>query len=111
MKKNSLASILKFRDEREWKQFHLPKNLAISLSLEAAEVLELFQWTKNNRLPAGKEKDLEGELADVYYWLLLLAHEFNIDLDRALAHKMVENGRKYPVHKAKGKATKYSDLK
>jgi len=110
MKKKSLASILKFREERDWKQFHLPKNLAISLSLEAAEVLELFQWTKNNMLPAGKEKDLEGELADVYYWLLLLANEFNINLDRALARKMVENARKYPVHKAKGKSAKYSDL-
>lgn len=110
MKKKSLARILKFREDRDWKQFHLPKNLAISLSLEAAEVLELFQWTKDNSLPPDRWKDFESELADVYYWLLLLAHEFNVDLDKALSKKMVENEKKYPVAKAKGKSTKYSRL-
>lgn len=110
MRKKSLARILKFREVRDWKQFHLPKNLAISLSLEAAEVLELFQWTKDNSLPPDCRKDLESELADVYYWLLLLAHEFNVDLDKALAKKMKENEKKYPVSKAKGKSTKYSQL-
>ncbi len=106
----NLRRILEFRKQREWEQFHLPKNLAISLSLEAAEVLELFQWTKDNRLPRDKKKELEAELADVYYWLLLLSHEFGIDLEQALAHKMVENARKYPVTKSRGKSTKYHRL-
>lgn len=108
--KKSLNRILKFREERDWKQFHLPKNLAISLSLEAAEVLELFQWTKDNQLPAGRRGELEGELADVYYWLLLLAHEYKFDLDKALAKKMTENARKYPVAKSRGRSTKYHNL-
>jgi NTP pyrophosphatase (non-canonical NTP hydrolase) len=107
---HNLQRILQFRKERNWEQFHLPKNLAISLSLEAAEVLELFQWTKDNKLPRGRKRELEAELADVYYWLLLLSHEFGIDLDKALAKKMVENARKYPVTKSRGKSTKYHRL-
>jgi NTP pyrophosphatase (non-canonical NTP hydrolase) len=78
--------------------------------LESAEVLELFQWTKDNQLPAERKGELGDELADVYYWLLLLAHEFNVDLDRALARKMIENERKYPVHKSRGRSTKYHRL-
>ena len=108
--KRSLSRILRFREERNWQQFHLPKNLAISLALESAEVLELFQWTKDNRLPRERKPELEAELADVYYWLLLLAHEFNIDLERALTKKMVENAKKYPVGKARGRSTKYHRL-
>jgi NTP pyrophosphatase (non-canonical NTP hydrolase) len=110
MNTQSLKKILQFREERDWKQFHLPKNLAISLALEAAEVLELFQWTKDNKLPPDRKADLEAELADVYYWLLLLSHEFNIDLEKALAAKMKVNARKYPVAKSKGKSTKYHRL-
>src|ERR1700737_1767745 len=98
-----LKEILEFREERDWKQFHLPKNLAISLLLESSEVLELFQWTKDNSLPEDKRKELEKELADVYYWLLLMAHQFNIDLTKALKDKMIENENKYPVKKSKGK--------
>jgi NTP pyrophosphatase (non-canonical NTP hydrolase) len=110
MNSKSLKRILQFREERDWKQFHLPKNLAISLALESAEVLELFQWTKDNNLPADRKGDLEAELADVYYWLLLLAHEFDIDLDKVLAAKMKVNALKYPVEKSKGKSTKYHKL-
>jgi NTP pyrophosphatase (non-canonical NTP hydrolase) len=106
--KKSLEKILKFRDERDWKQFHLPKNMAISLVLEATEVLELFQWTKDNHLPAERLTELHDELADVYFWLLLTAHEFNIDLDKALAEKMKKNEHKYPVTLAKGNSTKYN---
>jgi NTP pyrophosphatase (non-canonical NTP hydrolase) len=109
MKKN-LQRILRFRKERNWKQFHLPKNLAISLCLEATEVLELFQWTKDNKLPRGKKKELEAELADVYYWLLLLSHDYGVNLEKALAKKIVENARKYPVAKARGRSTKYHQL-
>jgi NTP pyrophosphatase (non-canonical NTP hydrolase) len=110
MNRTSLHAILKFRRARNWKQFHLPKNLAISLVLEAGEVLELFQWTKDNNLPRDSRPELESELADVYYWLLLLAHEFHVDLDKALARKMVDNAKKYPIAKARGKSTKYNKL-
>lgn len=106
-----MKEILVFRKKRDWEQFHLPKNLAISLVLESTEVLELFQWTKNNNLPEEKITDLKKELADVYYWLLLISHEFNIDLDSELEKKMKENEEKYPVEKAKGNATKYTKLK
>jgi dCTP diphosphatase len=110
MNRKSLERILQFREERDWKQFHLPKNLAISLALEAGEVLELFQWTKDNNLPDDRKADLEAELADVYCWLLLLAHDFDIDLDKALAAKIKVNAVKYPVEKSKGKSTKYHKL-
>jgi NTP pyrophosphatase (non-canonical NTP hydrolase) len=106
-----IERIIQFRDARDWKQFHLPKNLAISLLLEASEVLELFQWTKDGHLPPERKNDLKEELADVYYWVLLLAHECNIDLDKALEEKMEQNETKYPVEKAKGNAIKYNRRK
>jgi len=108
--KIDLKKILKFQKERDWKQFHSPKNLAISLSIEAAEILEIFQWTKNNDLPEDKKKKLEEEIADVYYYLLILAHESGIDIKKAFAYKMALNEKKYPVDKAKGKSTKYNEL-
>ena len=107
---DDLDKILKFQEERDWKQFHSPKNLAISLSIEASEILELFQWTKNNSLPAHKKKELEEELADVYYYLLLLAHESGVDLSKAFEDKMVLNEKKYPADKAKGNSRKYNEL-
>ena len=109
MNKN-LQKILAFREARDWKQFHYPKNLAISLLLEASEVLELFQQTKNNDLPEDKKQELKEELADVYYWLLLLSHDMNIDIEKALDEKMELNEKKYPVDKVKGKSTKYNKL-
>lgn len=110
MKKDSLEKILKFRKVRDWEQYHLPKNLAISLVLEAAEVLELFQWTKDHNLSEERREEMSDELADVYCWLLLLAHDFNIDLDQALEQKLKKNEGKYPVEKSKGKSTKYDKL-
>jgi NTP pyrophosphatase (non-canonical NTP hydrolase) len=106
--KKILKDILTFRKERDWEQFHLPKNLAISLVLEANEVLELFQWTKDHKLPENSKQDLKEELTDTYYWLLLLAHEHGIDLEQALEEKMQKNAKKYPVSLAKGNATKYN---
>ncbi len=108
--KDDLNKILDFRKKRDWKQFHLPKNLAISLSLEANEILEVFQWSKDNDIPAGKKEVLELELADVYYYLLLLAHDSGIDLKEALKKKMKINESKYPVSKSKGKSVKYTEL-
>ena len=99
-----------FCDERDWSQFHDPKNLAISLQLEAAEVLELFQWTKENQAKPGHEEDMADELADVMYWLIMLANHYNIDITDALDKKMDKNEAKYPVEKAKGTAIKYNEL-
>lgn len=99
-----------FCSERDWSQFHDPKNLAISLQLEASEVLELFQWTKDNQAKPGKDEEMADELADVLYWLIMLANHYNIDLANALEKKMEKNETKYPVEKARGKSNKYTEL-
>lgn len=108
--KKHLDEILKFQKERDWKQYHSPKNLAISLSLETAEILELFQWTNNNALPEDKKMALSHELADVYSYILLLAHETGIDLDEAFTQKMEINLQNYPISKSQGNSKKYTDF-
>ena len=105
--------IIKFRDDRDWKQFHNPKDVALSLCLEAAEVLEHFQWKNKEEIEkyVVEAKDHIGEeLADVLYWVLLLSHDIDIDILDALDKKILKNESKYPVEKAKGKHTKYNNL-
>lgn len=105
--------VLDFRDERDWRQFHSPRNLAASITIEAAELLELFQWSSDATIESDVEShrtDLERELADVVIYCLLLAHETGIDLDKAVASKLDENAKKYPVDKARGTRTKYTSL-
>ena len=102
--------IRKFSEERDWAQFHDPKNLAISLQLECAEVLVLFQWTKANNIREGKESEIADELADVFYYIIKLADIYNIDLTEALEKKMDKNEIKYPVDKVKGKSNKYTEI-
>ncbi len=104
------ARINKFCTERDWSQFHDPKNLAISLQLEAAEVLELFQWTKDNQAKETRVDKMPAELADVFYWTLLMANYYDIDLVSALNTKMDKNEEKYPIEKAVGKSDKYTEL-
>ncbi len=99
-----------FCEARDWSQFHDPKNLAISLQLEASEVLELFQWTKDNQAQKGKEENMADELADVFYWLVMLSNHYKVDLVKALDKKMDKNEDKYPVDKARGKSNKYTEL-
>lgn len=105
--------ILQFREARDWKQFHNPKDMSLSLVLEASEVMEHFQWKNNEEIKeyvkSHKEKVGE-ELADVFYWVLLLSHDLDIDIYDALDKKMKVNEGKYPVDKAKGKHTKYTEL-
>lgn len=110
-----IKKILSFRQKRDWKKFHNPKNLAISLSIEANELLEKFQWLnekesqeiiKNKNL----KKEIEEEIADVFYYLLLLGYDLNINLEKAFKEKMKDNEKKYPVKKAKGKALKYNKI-
>jgi NTP pyrophosphatase (non-canonical NTP hydrolase) len=110
---NLQKMIIKFNEERNWRQFHNPKDLALSLVLEATEVLEHFQW-KNGKVLDNyiKENKLEiaEELADTYYWILLMANDLDIDLNKTLKNKMKENAKKYPVEKAYGKSDKYNKL-
>ena len=105
--------IRQFVDERDWNQFHNPKDLSISLSLEAAEVMEHFQWKNPEEMAKhsiDKKDDVGEELADVFYWVLLLANKLDIDLVDAFKKKMDKNRAKYPVAKAKGSHKKYTEL-
>jgi NTP pyrophosphatase (non-canonical NTP hydrolase) len=105
--------VINFRDERDWAQFHNPKDLALSLTLEATEVLEIFQWKEADAIAEtarARRDELANELADVLYWTLLMAHDLKIDLSSALEAKLAANARKYPVDKAKGSSKKYTDL-
>jgi NTP pyrophosphatase (non-canonical NTP hydrolase) len=102
-----------FRDEREWRQFHTPKELAIQLVLEATELLELMQWKNGDELAKHLEKkrtDVADELADVMHSVVLIADEMGIDLGVAFKEKMEKNAKKYPVEKARGSAKKYHEL-
>ncbi len=105
--------VVQFRDDRDWKQFHTPKDLAISMALEAGEVLEHFQWKDERAQWAhgeAKREDIGDELADVLYWVLLLSNDLNIDISEAFVRKLEKNNEKYPVEKAKGRNAKYTEL-
>ena len=105
--------IISFRDERDWAQFHDPKNLAEALSIEAGELLENFLWktTEQSRnLSAEELKNVKEELADIFIFLTYLSAEYKIDLLQEVEKKISLNEAKYPVHKAKGSAKKYSAL-
>jgi NTP pyrophosphatase (non-canonical NTP hydrolase) len=107
------SAITKFRDDRDWKQFHTPKDVALSLVLESTEVLELMQWKNGQALDdslAEKREALGDELADVLYYTLLLAHDQGIDIEAAFTRKMERNAAKYPVELAKGSSAKYTEL-
>ena len=104
---------LNFRAARDWRQFHNPKELAVSLVVESAEFLELFQWKTGpelDRVVREKREAIADELADVLHSLLLLAHDLDIDLAAAAEQKIQKMELKYPVDKAKGKPRKYDDL-
>lgn len=111
--KKLTQKITAFRDARDWKQFHNPKDAALSLVLEAVEVLEHFQWKNGEKLEQylnENKKEVAKELADVLYWVLLMAHDLDIDLPQIAEEKLQESAQKYPVEKVKGKALKYTDL-
>lgn len=100
-------ALLKFRDERDWEQFHNPKDLAIAISAEAGELLELFLW--KNAGDANVDK-VKKELADILSFAILLADKYGFDIKQIVLDKINENGIKYPVDKAKGTAKKYDEL-
>lgn len=99
--------LVAFRDARDWKQFHNPKDLAIALSIESGELLEAFLW----KSPEGASQDkIKEELADVFAYAFLLANECGLDVAEIVAEKIEANNLKYPVNKAKGSAKKYSEI-
>ena len=105
--------VLDFRSARDWKQFHTPKELAISLVVESAELLEIFQWRQGSELDeavAKRKTEIADELGDCLHSILLLAHDLRIDLGEALSEKMRKMEQKYPVSKSRGKPKKYNEL-
>jgi len=105
--------VLRHRNERHWAQFHTPKELAISLCVESAELLSLMQWKTGADLDAtvaAKRDQIQDELADVLHSVLLLASDLKVDLAAALEQKLAKDAEKYPVHKARGRNTKYTEL-
>lgn len=100
-----ISEILKFRDDRDWKQFHTPENLAKSISIEAAELLENFQWDSKYC----KENVLD-ELADVMMYCVLMADVLDVDITTIMRKKLIKNCNKYPVEKSKGNSKKYNEF-
>ena len=110
LRDETIQRVLKFRDDRDWRQFHTPKDLTISLNLEAAELLELFQWSGADLECTGNRDKLREELADVLSYCILLADVCGLDLDEIMNEKVTKNEAKYPVEKARGNAAKYTEL-
>ena len=110
MRQETIDQVLAFRDARDWKQYHTPKDLAISLSLEAAELLEVFQWSGSDTECRDKLPALREELADVLMYAISLADRLGLDLDEIVLEKLRRNEEKYPVEKARGRKEKYTEL-
>ena len=105
--------IVAFRDARDWRQFHTPKDLSAGLAIEAAELQEVFLWQRPEELQdllKEKKGAIADELADIAWYVLLLANDLDIDLAEAIENKLKANGAKYPVNKAKGCSKKYNEL-
>ena len=100
-------ALVEFRNERDWEQFHNPKDLAIALNIESSELLELFLWKSAEQ--ANKDK-LKEELADVFAYAFLLADKLELDVEKIVLEKIAKNTEKYPIDKAKGNANKYNEL-
>ena len=111
LRDETIQRVLKFRDDRDWLQFHTPKDLAISMSLEAAELLEVFQWSGRDVECSGKLDKIREELADVLSYCILMADVCGLDLDEIMNAKIDRNEAKYPVEIARGSAAKYTELK
>lgn len=107
-----IEKIIQFRDNRDWKQFHDPKNLADAISIEAAELQEIFLWLTTDEakdLPQDKMDTIKDELADIFIFASYMCNHFNIDLLEAVENKIKKNEMKYPVDKAKGSSKKYNE--
>ncbi len=105
--------VLKFRNDRDWEQFHNLKDTSLSLVLEAAELMEHFQWKNPEEIEKYAKKNkgkIAEELADVLYWVLLISHDLDVDIVREFQKKQKKNALKYPIKKAKGSHAKYTEL-
>ena len=107
---STIAKILQFRDERDWKQFHNLKDLAISLSIESSELLENFQWKNTEDAVAKNSDKIKDELADVLIYAILMANELGESIEEIIHRKLEINRLKYPVDKYKGTATKSTEI-
>jgi NTP pyrophosphatase (non-canonical NTP hydrolase) len=105
--KDITNALLKFRDERDWAQFHNGKDLAIALNIESSELLELFLWKSADNANVDKIKE---ELADVLAFAFLMADKYNFDIKEIMLKKIAHNAKKYPIDKAKGNSSKYTEL-
>lgn len=110
---DALFALIEFRKNRDWEKYHTPKNLSMSIAIEAAELMEHFQWTDSTEPQNSIEERLSAikdEIADTASYLLLLSHDLGIDLNKAVLDKIKKNEEKYPVDKCKGKYEKYDRL-
>ncbi|KAF2337477.1 nucleotide pyrophosphohydrolase [Flavobacterium nitrogenifigens] len=105
-----IQELIQFRNDRDWEQFHDSKNLALAISLEAAELNELFLWKKDNEVENINKDHLKEEIADILSYTFLLAEKHNLDVFDIVSEKIKKNAQKYPVDKAKGTAKKYNEL-
>ena len=103
MEKEIIEEILEFRNERDWEKFHTPENLAKSLSIESAELLECFQWSSEYN-----KQEASEELADILIYAILMAESMEVDINQIIKDKLAKNREKYPVDKSKGNSTKYN---
>lgn len=110
MTQETINQVLKFRDDRNWKQFHNPKDLALSISLEAAELLEVFQWSGSDTVCESKKDKIREELADVLVYCIQMADICGLNMDEIIQEKIKQNNEKYPIEKAKDSAKKYDEL-
>ena len=102
--------INQFRDERDWRKFHNEKDLAISISLEASELLELFQWKKSEEVVEKSLQEIREELADVFIYSFMMADNLNLDVEEIIKSKLDLDEQKYPVEKSRGSNKKYNEL-
>ncbi|MCX7708957.1 MAG: nucleotide pyrophosphohydrolase [Clostridia bacterium] len=112
--KEAMEALIRFRNERDWEQYHTPKNLSMSIAIEAAELMEHFQWKHSGEGKESLGKDefdkIQEEISDVAAYLLMLTHDLGIDLNKAMLDKIKKNALKYPVDKCRGKSDKYDNL-
>ncbi len=108
--KKILQKLLEFREQRDWHQFNTPQNIVKSIVLEAAELLEVFQWKINEKIDSEEKEKIAEEMADIFNWLILLSHDLNIDIQKEALKKIKQNAEKYPVNKSKGSPKKYTRL-
>lgn len=107
----ALEALLSFRKERDWEQYHTPKNLSMSIAIEAAELMEHFQWkSDNDSITRDEMEKVKEEIADISAYLLMLSHDLGIDLNRTILDKVKKNALKYPVEKSRGRSNKYDNL-